>query len=50
MVIREGESISSIAAREYHDPAKWRVIAEANRIEDPENMRSGTIVELPPLY
>ncbi len=50
MVIREGESISSIAAREYHDPAKWRVIAEANRIDDPENIRPGTIVELPPLY
>jgi hypothetical protein len=50
MVIREGESISSLAAREYHDPGKWRVIAQANRIEDPENVKPGTIVELPPLY
>lgn len=50
MVIREGESISSIAAREYNDPRKWRVIAQANRIEDPENIKPGTIVELPPLY
>jgi hypothetical protein len=50
MVIREGESISSIAAREYNDPGKWRVIAQANRIEDPENIKPGTIVELPPLY
>jgi hypothetical protein len=50
MVIREGESISSLAAREYNDPGKWRVIAKANQIEDPENIKPGTIVELPPLY
>jgi hypothetical protein len=50
MVIREGESISSIAAREYNDPGKWRVIAQANHIADPENIKPGTIVELPPLY
>jgi nucleoid-associated protein YgaU len=50
MVIREGESISSLAAREYNDPGKWRVIAEANHIDDPENIKPGTIVELPPLY
>lgn len=50
MVVREGESLSSLSAREYNDPGKWRVIADANRIEDPENVRAGTIVELPPLY
>jgi len=50
MVIREGESISSLSAREYNDPGKWRVIAQANGIEDPENIKPGTIVELPPLY
>jgi len=50
MVIREGETITSIASREYNDPGKWRVIARANHIEDPENIKPGTIVELPPLY
>lgn len=50
MAVREGESLSSLSAREYNDPGKWRVIADANRIEDPENVRAGTIVELPPLY
>lgn len=50
MAVREGETLSSLSAREYNDPGKWRVIADANRIEDPENIRSGTIVELPPLY
>ena len=50
MVIREGETISSIAAREYNDPGQWRAIARANNIEDPQNVKPGTIVELPPLY
>jgi hypothetical protein len=50
MIIREGETISSLAAREYRDPGKWRVIADANHIEDPANVKPGTIVELPPLY
>ncbi|MDR0320547.1 MAG: LysM peptidoglycan-binding domain-containing protein [Treponema sp.] len=50
LVVREGESISSIAAREYNDPGKWRVIAQANGIEDPENIKPGSLVELPPLY
>lgn len=50
MVLREGESLASLSAREYNDPGKWRVIADANNIDDPENIKSGTIVELPPLY
>jgi len=50
MAVREGETMSSIAGREYKDPGKWRAIADANHIEDPENVKPGTIVELPPLY
>ena len=50
VVVREGESLASLAAREYNDAGKWRVIADANNIDDPENIASGTIVELPPLY
>ena len=48
--IHEGETLSSLAAREYNDSAKWRAIADANNIDDPENISAGTIVELPPLY
>ena len=44
MALREGETLSSISAREYNDSRKWRAIA------DPENVTPGTIVELPPLY
>ena len=50
MALREGETLSSISAREYNDPRKWRAIADANDIDDPENVRAGTVVELPPLY
>ena len=50
MVLREGESLSALSAREYNDCRKWRAIADANNIDDPENLESGTIVELPPLY
>ena len=47
---KEGETLSSISAREYNDSRKWRAIADANNIDDPENVSAGTIVELPPLY
>lgn len=50
MALREGETLSSISAREYNDSRKWRAIADANNIDDPENVLPGTIVELPPLY
>jgi hypothetical protein len=50
LALREGENLSALAAREYGDPSKWRVIAEANGIDDPENVAAGTLVELPPLY
>ena len=48
--LREGENLASLAALEYGDPSKWRVIAHANGIDDPENIAAGTLVELPPLY
>lgn len=50
MALREGETLSALSAREYNDSRKWRAIADANNIDDPENLEAGTIVELPPLY
>ena len=50
MVLREGETLTALSAREYNDSRKWRAIADANNIDDPENLEAGTIVELPPLY
>ena len=50
LVLREGESLSSLSAKEYADPKMWRVIAEANDIDNPYNVKTGTILKLPPIY
>lgn len=46
-IIKRGDSLSSIAAAVYQDPAKWRVIAEANEIEDPRNLTPGVRLNIP---
>lgn len=42
-----GDTLASIAWREYGDPTLWRVIAEANEIDDPTRVRTGTELLLP---
>lgn len=42
-----GDTLPSIAWREYGDPTLWRVIAEANEIDDPLRVRAGTELMLP---
>jgi nucleoid-associated protein YgaU len=42
-----GDSLASIAWREYGDPTIWRVVAEANDIDDPLRLRAGTVLVLP---
>jgi nucleoid-associated protein YgaU len=42
-----GDSLPSIAWREYGDPEIWRVVAEANDIDDPLRLRAGTTLLLP---
>src|SRR5262249_33265599 len=34
-LLRRGDTLSSLAAAEYGDPAKWRPIAEANNVDNP---------------
>jgi LysM repeat protein len=47
--VKRGDSLSSIAAVEYGDPAKWRPIAEANAIDNPRVLRPGQVLVIPPL-
>jgi nucleoid-associated protein YgaU len=47
--VRWGDTLSSIAAREYHDPREWRPIAEANEIENPLALAPGTVLRIPKL-
>jgi nucleoid-associated protein YgaU len=43
-----GDSLASIAFREYGDPAMWRPLAEANNIDDPIRLAVGTTLIVPP--
>ncbi|GGV79322.1 MULTISPECIES: LysM peptidoglycan-binding domain-containing protein [Streptomyces] len=42
-----GDSLQSLAWREYGSAAAWRAIAEANGIDDPSRLPSGTELVLP---
>ena len=37
-VVRGDDRLSQIAAQLYNDPTRWRVIAEANQIDDPRHL------------
>lgn len=43
-----GDTLQSIATREYGKPTLWRAIANANGIEDPTRVAPGTTVLIPP--
>jgi nucleoid-associated protein YgaU len=44
-----GDQLNLIAAIEYGDPTVWRVIAEANDIDNPRRLETGREIRLPPL-
>jgi hypothetical protein len=46
-VIRDGDSLQSIAHLIYGDPVPWRTIAEANAIDDPMRLQRGTELAIP---
>ena len=46
-VMAAGDSLASIAWREYDDPALWRGLADFNDIHDPHRVRPGTTLLLP---
>jgi nucleoid-associated protein YgaU len=43
------DTLASIAAQEYGDPALWREIARANRVVNPLRLRSGDVLVIPRL-
>lgn len=43
----DGDSLPSIAHREYGDPALWRAVAEANEIDDPMRLWPGQRLLIP---
>jgi nucleoid-associated protein YgaU len=48
--VRRGDTLASIAADVYQDPARWREIARANQIEDPRTLAPGRLLDIPRLF
>lgn len=48
-VLGGGDSLASVARREYGDPNLWRALAVANGVDDPMRVTPGTPLVVPPL-
>lgn len=46
-VIRDGDTLQSIAFQHYGDPTDWRRIAEYNGIDDPLRLRRSSTLSIP---
>ncbi len=46
-LVKEGDSLWSIAAKEYGNPSDWRLIAKANNIENPRVLTPGQELIIP---
>jgi len=47
-ILREGDSLPLLAFQEYQDPGKWRLIADRNDMDDPQDIRPGEEIQVPP--
>ena len=47
-VVTAGDTLQSIAAREYDDPRPWRLIAQASNIDNPLTIQPGVALSIPP--
>ena len=48
-VVRDGDTLQSIAHKTYGDPGRWRLVAEANGVDNPLHLRRGAPLNLPRL-
>lgn len=48
-LVKRGDTLSSIAAENYDDPTQWRLIAEANNLDDPRHLDVGARLAIPKL-
>jgi nucleoid-associated protein YgaU len=48
-VVKQGDTLSRIAGEELGDPARWRVLADANPGVDPIDPTPGTLLDVPPI-
>lgn len=47
--VKRGETLSSMAMEEFNDPALWRLIADANQMDNPRRLVPGQQLTVPPL-
>jgi len=45
--VQRGQTLAYIAYLEYGDPAQWRLIADANNLENPRVLTPGTTLTIP---
>jgi len=45
--VRHGDTLSKIANKMYHDPHMWKIIADANNIRDPRNLKIDKVIKIP---
>ncbi|HTR14870.1 MAG TPA: LysM peptidoglycan-binding domain-containing protein [Roseiarcus sp.] len=48
-LMKRGDTLSSIAGEVYRDPTLWRIIAEANGLDDPRRIPVGVRLNIPKL-
>ena len=50
--VREGDTLASISRKFYKTSKRWREIRDANenKIDDPENLKEGTMLTIPAKY
>ena len=50
-IVKRGDTLSSISAQVYRNPKLWRIIAEANQLDDPRNIETmiGQTLTIPKL-
>lgn len=48
--VRSGERLADIAKKYYGDRSLWKPIADANGITQPERLRAGVSITIPPLH
>lgn len=46
--VQAGDTLSGIAAQRLGDPAKWRLLMELNRLANPNRLKVGQVLQLPP--
>ena len=46
--VKEGDCLGVISQKFYGTSKKWRLILEANKLEDETNLRAGMKIVIPP--